>query len=890
MSNLIFDIPKPVWAVGFALEQTLRDATLAVFSFLILKQLQHKRVIIEQIFSICKKCFFVTIIILCVNNFLFFDVVFAQLREPKIAYVYPAGGQRGTSFEVLVSGRLIAKPTEVLISGNGIKARIIKSVDRIVINDQAARIVAREIYDTAKKQLEPEQTEKKNEIKKENKKIDENKNEELVLPSREEVLQKYLYFDRLLQPSNDDVQFVFYEYFSPRPNKNPVEGMTQGVIVEVTIDADVEVGERELRLLTSAGLTKPVKFIVSDVCEVREFEPNDFVAAPKKQFEAMGQIRADILPKNLRCLEPQELPVVFNGQIRNGDVDSFSFRAVAGQKLVISAQARQLIPYLADAVPGWFQAAITLFDPTGKKIVSASSYRFNPDPVIFFDVPQNGIYSVEIRDSIFRGRDDFVYRLSVGETAVVTSIFPLGCNINSKTPTIAQIDGWNLPFKTTHLDIDQNKKGIQTKSVLGQKQLLYPINYVVDDLPELVELELNDGIESAQEIELPVAINGRIDSRSDVDYFSFNGKSGEIVIFDVMALSLNSPLDLCLEVLDASGNCIASNDDRAGSDGLNIGLATHHADPYLIFNIQQDGVYFVRLFNIRQEGGKEFAYRINVTNKRDQVVVYTNSSTLNLHAATQPIKFFADRRGGFDGEIKIRPTGDRSNEFILDGAKFQHNSNEVIGTLSILSRSDVDKFVPVFFEAVIATLGGEKIFPVIVADDFEQAFIYHHLVPAERLMVVPPRNWQMRQSSGFIFKEVVGVERDNFFFVTIISGEQSELRLPFGGNNANKKNATENKTQKKPKTNITPQVDLSKVSFELVNAPEGITLANAVVDKKELRLTFAATKSIPINTQGNIIVKINLKPDKNKPTIQSLGTLPTINFKIEPAKNEQHQQ
>ncbi|MDR0390797.1 MAG: hypothetical protein LBH59_02740 [Planctomycetaceae bacterium] len=30
------NIPKPVWAVGFALEQTLRDATLAVFSFLIL--------------------------------------------------------------------------------------------------------------------------------------------------------------------------------------------------------------------------------------------------------------------------------------------------------------------------------------------------------------------------------------------------------------------------------------------------------------------------------------------------------------------------------------------------------------------------------------------------------------------------------------------------------------------------------------------------------------------------------------------------------------------------------------------------------------------------------------------------------------------------------------
>jgi hypothetical protein len=33
MSFHICNIPKPVWAVGFALEQTLRDAALAVFSF-----------------------------------------------------------------------------------------------------------------------------------------------------------------------------------------------------------------------------------------------------------------------------------------------------------------------------------------------------------------------------------------------------------------------------------------------------------------------------------------------------------------------------------------------------------------------------------------------------------------------------------------------------------------------------------------------------------------------------------------------------------------------------------------------------------------------------------------------------------------------------------------
>ncbi|MDR0391384.1 MAG: hypothetical protein LBH59_05730 [Planctomycetaceae bacterium] len=51
-----FNIPKPVWAVGFALEQTLRVVALTVFSFLILKRLQHN---MSQKIAI----FFVTIIL-----------------------------------------------------------------------------------------------------------------------------------------------------------------------------------------------------------------------------------------------------------------------------------------------------------------------------------------------------------------------------------------------------------------------------------------------------------------------------------------------------------------------------------------------------------------------------------------------------------------------------------------------------------------------------------------------------------------------------------------------------------------------------------------------------------------------------------------------------------
>ena len=46
---------------------------------------------------------------------------------------------------------------------------------------------------------------------------------------------------------------------------------------------------------------------------------------------------------------------MINGQIMPGDVDRFSFRARKGMRLVAIGAMRELIPYIADAVPGWFQ-------------------------------------------------------------------------------------------------------------------------------------------------------------------------------------------------------------------------------------------------------------------------------------------------------------------------------------------------------------------------------------------------------------------------------------------------------------------------------------------------------------------------------------------------------
>ena len=109
-----------------------------------------------------------------------------------------------------------------------------------------------------------------------------------------------------------------------------------------------------------------------------------------------------------------------------GESDRFRFSAKRGQNLTIEAQARHLIPYLADAVPGWFQVTLALYDGKGKEVAYADNYRFNPDPVLFYRITEDGDYEIEVRDAIYRGREDFVYRVSISEKPFITQIFPLG--------------------------------------------------------------------------------------------------------------------------------------------------------------------------------------------------------------------------------------------------------------------------------------------------------------------------------------------------------------------------------------------------------------------------------------------------------------------------------
>jgi hypothetical protein len=499
---------------------------------------------------------------------------------------------------------------------------------------------------------------------------------------------------------------------------NPV--IAEKVTLRVTIASDAAPGARELRLGTSLGLSNPLIFCVGQLPEFCEKEPNQDVAEPNMVIA---------------------LPAVVNGQVLPGDVDRFPFRARRGQRLVVVADARALIPYLADAVPGWFQATLSLYDADGNELAYADDYRFYPDPVLSCDIPRDGAYVLEIKDAIYRGREDFVYRIALGELPFVTSIFPLGGSVGART-TI-KIEGWNLPTDTLKLDMEGIKRGMRPVFVRGDRQISNCVPFVADALPECVEKEPNDELSGAAPVTLPLIVNGRIDRPGDRDVFCFEGHAGDEVVAEVYARRLDSPVDSLLRLTDAIGRPLAANDDH---EDKGAGLTTHHADSLLSTTLPADGTYYLHASDAQGKGGPDYGYRLRISPPQPDFELRVVPSSVNARAgATVRITVYALRKDGFSGDITVR-LRDAPRGFILSGGPVPGPQEQVSLRLKVPPTPRKEP-VSLYVEGRAVIGGRQVVRPAVPADDMMQAFFYRHLVPAEDFQVAVIRRARPRAAS-----------------------------------------------------------------------------------------------------------------------------------------------
>lgn len=733
----------------------------------------------------------------------------AQDRLPNVGYIYPAGGRRGSSFKVTIGGQFLKGVSGVYISGEGVEGEFVK---------YSKPLSRKQVNDLRQKFRELQKAMPAAERKKGYKR------------GFATIAPKFNAFAKEMGLKDIDLKAFFEISKKLRdPKTQPNVQIAELVILQIKISPDAKPGRRELRLKTPLGLSNPRLLYVGAFREYCETEPND---------------------KTADTAITGSLPVVVNGQIMPGDVDCFEFRATRGTRLVASAAARELIPYLADAVPGWFQATLALYDEKGTRLAYADDYRFHPDPVLRYELPETGKYTLEIKDAIYRGREDFVYRITLGATPFVTGVFPLGGRIGAKAKV--QLTGWNLPAERITLDTRGKAPGITEISVGKGRDASNRVPFALDTLPQCRDAEPNNNQQTAQRVKLPVIVNGRVDRPGDWDLFSFKGRAGDEIVARVQARSLGSPMDSMLKLTDANGKLLAVNDDH---EDKGAGLITHHADSLVSAKLPADGTYLIHLGDTQNKGGPECGYRLRIGPRQpDFQLRVVPSGIFARTGTTVPITVYALRKDGFSDSISLKLV-DAPRGFMLSGARIPAGRDKLRLTLTV-------PWSPLSAPAILNMEGRSVIDAREVtrraagAEDMMQAFLYRHLVASENWMVVVSKKGRWAPPLKVVGKGPL----------RLAPGKTAPVRV-FGSKGA----------------------FMSQIRLDLNDPPKGVSIGKVSPAKGgelEFVLTADADKVKP-GEKGNLIVNVftmrspKSKDGKKRPARRiPLGVLPAIPYEI----------
>ncbi len=572
----------------------------------------------------------------------------APQRAPSIGYVYPAGASRGSTVRVVVAGQRLRSVVWPLIGGVAVQSQLVQYVPAggpltKLQEDELRRQIA-EIRDSRRSG----QRRNTGVSKSKPCRAASGSTASVVLPPFPEL-------EGLEMKSNAELAAVSRRFLDR--SRRPKPPIAEVVTFDLSIPVDAAPGVYSLRVMGRDGVSNPVRFVISDMAECSE--PLDAYETPMSTALSV--------------------PCVANGRIMPGQADRWVVTLPAGEAVRLSVSARALIPYLADAVPGWFQPVITVYDRTGRIAAYADDTMLGPDPDFMFRPERSDTYTIEVRDALWRGREDFVYRLTV------------------QRHSVSRPEGKSAAWPT---------------------------------LGRVSEKEPNDTGVQSQAVTIPCVVSGVIATPGDRDVWRLTGHKGQPLVVDVRARRDRSPADPLVRLIDANGRVVAWNDDTNRPEE---GLLTHQADPYLRTKLPADGTYYVQISDAQGHGGTEYRYQMRLSAPMPGFSVLVSPSAVNVPTGgTALMKAHVFRHDGWTGPVRLslaEPAGYSLNgAFVPDGVDVlpftvtAGNSPGVVPqALRIVAAADNDPTIRCDVHAV---------------DERMQAFAYTHLVPAEDAVIM----------------------------------------------------------------------------------------------------------------------------------------------------------
>jgi hypothetical protein len=445
----------------------------------------------------------------------------------------------------------------------------------------------------------------------------------------------------------------------------------------IKIDAAVPPGLYEARAIGKFGISNPRAFVVDDLSEVLEKEPNN-----------LGN-------------QATETPIgsVVNGQINGGaDIDFFKIAAKKGQRVIIDCWASRIDSRL--------DGTLSLYDANGRELASDRDTNYR-DPLIDFTAPADGDYFVRLQDSVYGGSGEHFYRLSISAKPYIDYVLPnaglpgttgtftlFGRNLPGGTDAGMAIDGKPLQKLTVQIAIPAGAEAErlnvgtwlppQTSSVDGFEYRLRgpggasnPAFIGFASAPVVLEQEPN-GADKPQKVNVPCEFVGQSQSARDQDFLTFDAKAGDVYWMELISQRQGVPLDpyfLVQRVMppDKEGkvvfqDIVATDDSMANIGGTSFN--TQCDDPSFRFAAPADGTYRVLIRDLYNRGNPRYVYRLAIRKEQPDfrltaVPVFPNApqlgsnpwTTLLRRGSNEEMQILAFRRDGFAGEIEVSVEG-----------------------------------------------------------------------------------------------------------------------------------------------------------------------------------------------------------------------------------------
>jgi predicted nucleic acid-binding Zn-ribbon protein len=455
-----------------------------------------------------------------------------------------------------------------------------------------------------------------------------------------------------------------------------------GRTFDVTINPDVPRGFYEVRVRGLYGLSNPRMFAVDRLTEVTETEPNN----PREQAQAIT------------------LNTIVNGRCEAEKPDCFKVPLEAGQRVLVECLA-----FRADSQ---LDGALVIYDEAGNELARTNDV-LRRDPLLDLTVPKSGTYTIELYDFLYKGGDNYAYRLSVSNQPRVDFVFPPMGQPGSKSKYT--LYGRNLPGgeKTEHKTVDgtpleklsveielpataavnaASAMQLEAKDQAGECFVYYPqwgevaanpVPIYYTQQPLVLEAEPNNDPATAQKITIPCDIAGQFQQRKDQDFYTFEATKGETLWFEVLSERLGQNTDPYLIVQRVTKNeqGVETVNEVAGVDESQKATPQQqnlfdisHADVVHKLVVPETGTYrvVVRDLYFQSRGNPQFLYRLSIRrptpdfkliavaeapkNQQDGNKINLWSPVLH-RGGTQGVRVYLQRQDDFNGQVRVNVTG-----------------------------------------------------------------------------------------------------------------------------------------------------------------------------------------------------------------------------------------